>query len=236
LDQAVRVSARATPKARSKPRASPPPEPAPPTETQRRLLDAAVALFAERGFDGVTTAEIASRARVAEKTLFANFGNKERLYQAALQPATVWASMVPEAIRTLAPVLADPPAEPRALLHALLENRVQFARAHRREIKMLVQHLLTRPEAVRSMTEAWSERLAPLLMPVLDRMIAAGRVRDDVPPLALVRIVVTSAVGYVLTAVVLRPDLAWDDAREIELIVNVLADGLVPRAPRKKRK
>src|SRR6185369_11572086 len=61
--------------ARPAPPPSPPPVPEP-SDTQRRILDAALALFAERGYDGVSTAQIAARAVVAEKTLFANFGTK----------------------------------------------------------------------------------------------------------------------------------------------------------------
>lgn len=190
------------------------------------MLDAAVGLFAERGYDGVATAEIAARAKVAEKTLFANFGTKERLYQEALQPATLWASMVPEALRTLAPVFERPPSDPRALLRALLVNRIAFARAHRHEVKMLAQHLLLRPEAVRALMDAWSEQLAPLFLPTLARLTASGAVRADVPPMALIRFIATSAVGYVLSSVVLRPDLPWDDEREVELLVNMITDGL----------
>jgi len=238
------MTSRAVPKRRSRsspPAAKPPaakrpaakrPTAEPPadrTETQQRLLDAAVGLFAERGFDGVTTAEIAARAKVAEKTLFANFGTKERLYQEALQPATVLAAMAPEALRTLAPVFTDPPSDPRALLRALLENRVRFARAHRREVKLLVQHVLLRPEGIRGITDTWSERMAPLVMPVMERLIASGAVRSDVPPLALVRFIAANAFGYVLSAVVLRPDLPWDDEREIAHLADLIADGLAPR-------
>jgi hypothetical protein len=35
-------------------------------------------------------------------------------------------------------------------------------------------------------------------------------------------------VGYMVTSVVLRPDLAWDDDSEIEHLVTVFAEGLVP--------
>lgn len=196
------------------------------TETQLRLLDAALGLFAERGYDGVTTAEIAARAGVAEKTLFANFGSKELLYQSTLEPAAV---LLPEAIRTLTPVFAAPPDDPRALLRAVLENRIRFAREHRREVKLLAQHLLLRPDGLRLLTDAWSERVGPLVMPIVDRLIAQKKIRADVPPMVVMRILATSAVGYVLTSVVLQPELEWDDAREIAHIVDVLADGLAPR-------
>jgi AcrR family transcriptional regulator len=200
-----------------------------PTDTQRRLVDAAVGLFAERGFDGVSTAEIAARAGVAEKTLFANFGSKERLYQAALGPATVWAMMVPEALRTLAPVMERPFADLPSLLRAILSNRIHFARQHPRELKLLAQHLLLRPEGIDVITAAWTDRMSPLVMPLIDRLVASGQVRDDVPALTAVRFIVTTAIGYVLTSVVLRPDLAWDDAREVEDLVKLLSGGLVPR-------
>ena len=201
------------------------------SETKRRLVDAALGLFAERGFEGATTAQIAALAGVAEKTLFANFGSKERLYQAALEPATILTLMMPEAIRTLTPVFDHPPDDLRALLHAVLDNRIRFARAHAREVKLLAQHLLTRPEGILAFAGAFRERIAPHLMPVIERLVARGALRSDVPPLTMVRVIVSSAAGYVLTRVVFLPDLAWDDEREIEHLVAMLADGLVPRPP-----
>ena len=48
------------------------------------LLTAARDLFAERGFSGTTTREIAERSGVDETILFRNFGSKERLFQEAV--------------------------------------------------------------------------------------------------------------------------------------------------------
>ena len=42
-------------------------------DTRRRLLEAAVALFAERGLHGVTSAQIARRAGVATGTFYLHF-------------------------------------------------------------------------------------------------------------------------------------------------------------------
>jgi AcrR family transcriptional regulator len=47
--------------------------------TRRSILDAAAALFTDRGFDNVTVAEIADAADVAARTLFTYFPSKEDL-------------------------------------------------------------------------------------------------------------------------------------------------------------
>jgi AcrR family transcriptional regulator len=53
-------------------------------EVRSLVLDAARELFAERGFGGTTTREIADRAGVSETVLFRNFGSKELVFQAAV--------------------------------------------------------------------------------------------------------------------------------------------------------
>jgi len=53
-----------------------------------RILDAAVALFCERGYKGTTTRAIAVRARVNEVTVFRKFGTKQGLFMAVVQRET----------------------------------------------------------------------------------------------------------------------------------------------------
>jgi AcrR family transcriptional regulator len=55
-------------------------------ETRDRIVDAAAALFAERGFDAVSVVEIAQRAGVVEKTVFNHFPVKEGLVLSADPP------------------------------------------------------------------------------------------------------------------------------------------------------
>jgi AcrR family transcriptional regulator len=54
------------------------------SRTRERLRAAARELFEERGYDGVTVAEIATRGHVSVKTLFQHFGSKEELLMAEL--------------------------------------------------------------------------------------------------------------------------------------------------------
>src|SRR5688500_13536530 len=48
-------------------------------ETRRRIAEAAFGLFARRGFDLVTVADVAEAAGVTEKTVFNHFRSKEDL-------------------------------------------------------------------------------------------------------------------------------------------------------------
>jgi AcrR family transcriptional regulator len=61
-------------------------------EVRRLVLEAAEALFAERGYHAATTREIARRAGVTEQVLFNNFASKERLFAATvLEPFDAFA-------------------------------------------------------------------------------------------------------------------------------------------------
>lgn len=52
--------------------------------TKQRLLDAAIAEFAERGFAGARIDRIAETAGANKALIYAYFGNKEQLFRAAL--------------------------------------------------------------------------------------------------------------------------------------------------------
>ena len=56
-------------------------------KTRRRVLDAATVLFARSGFDRVTIARIAARAKVSVPTVYALFKSKEGLLHAILESA-----------------------------------------------------------------------------------------------------------------------------------------------------
>src|SRR5215211_6851502 len=53
--------------------------------TRQLIADTARQLFAERGFDAVTVAEIARQAEVAEKTVYNYFPTKEDLFYSRLE-------------------------------------------------------------------------------------------------------------------------------------------------------
>lgn len=90
--------------------ASPPPsQTQQTTDTRLALLDAAEALFSERGYGGVSTREIVDQAGANIAAIRYHFGSKEGLYKAVLQRALdrsededVW-SVLPDPARPISP-------------------------------------------------------------------------------------------------------------------------------------
>src|SRR3954470_17560038 len=69
-------------------------------QTRRLIAETARRLFAERGFDAVTVAEVARAADVAEKTVFNYFATKEDLFYSGME---AFEEQLLDAIRDRAP-------------------------------------------------------------------------------------------------------------------------------------
>jgi AcrR family transcriptional regulator len=90
---------------------------APREPTRRRVLDAALDLFGERGLTGVTVRDIAARAKVNVAAISYHFGGKEELYRAV---AAMVVEGIAEKVLGRAPDFArNPPVNPRVALGAL---------------------------------------------------------------------------------------------------------------------
>jgi AcrR family transcriptional regulator len=141
----------------------PPRKPAPPgverrgEHTRERILDAAEALFADRGFDATALRDVAARVGIRTPSLYNHFPSKEALYAAVLE-------------RTVEPVLA------------LLTDLVQSpgpSRPGSREIVERVMALLARrpdlPRLVAHEALAGGEHLRPLLQKAVAPVLARAQ-------------------------------------------------------------
>lgn len=208
-----------------------PPEAAPPSpvpsETQRRILAAALELFAERGFKATSTAAIAKEAGVAEKTIFANFATKDRLFEQILNPAAL-ELILPGALGGVRATLSAPWTSLPQLLDSFMRNRLEFVRAHPSKLKLIAQALLLHPEITGLVLRLFRETIEPRLAAAMTRLEEAGELRK-IPRSSLVRILVSVTAGYMLARFVMRPDAPWDDEAELATMIDVLVNGLRPR-------
>lgn len=93
-----------------------------PEVQRRRILDAAAALFARRGFDGASLRDIAAQAGLSHASIRPSFGSKEDLWDAAA--ADLFGQMQDAMMKALEGVDLD---DPMARLDAQLRATVRTA-------------------------------------------------------------------------------------------------------------
>jgi AcrR family transcriptional regulator len=107
-----------------------------PAETRARFLEAALELFAEQGYAGTSTRQIATLAGSNVASLAYHFGGKEGLYGAALH-------RLHEDLAEASPpeLFASTPSD---LIEQVVATAWTFARTHRNHIRLLIRHVLDR--------------------------------------------------------------------------------------------
>lgn len=105
----------------------------PDPDKREAILDAAVALFAERGFHGTAVPLVAERAHVGTGTIYRYFDSKEALVNAALQH---WKGRLADVL------LADADADlaPRARFRTLFHRVVDFALSYPEAVAFMELH------------------------------------------------------------------------------------------------
>jgi AcrR family transcriptional regulator len=196
------------------------------TEKQQRVMEAALEVFAERGFHGSSTSEIAKRAGVAEGTLFKQFKSKKEILLGALSGVFARA-VAPMLLSEVRAIMRAPHATPEDFLRALYSNRLEFVRNHDRVVRIAMQEIPFHPEVRELMKETVLKQIAPDATALVLRFQGEGKIRAGDPG-SLVRLVVGAFLSYAVTRILVAPERAWDDAAEIELMVKVLAQGLAP--------
>ncbi|HKA29339.1 MAG TPA: TetR family transcriptional regulator, partial [Candidatus Binatia bacterium] len=117
---------------------------------RQRILDAAEAVFAERGYGAATTREIAGRAGIGKRMLFYYFASKEAVYRAVLDRVVGGMVAIHERFRT------DP--GPVGLAEAM-EGITLFAAANLPAVRVLTREIM---DGGPHMDELVREHLGPL--------------------------------------------------------------------------
>jgi AcrR family transcriptional regulator len=141
-----------------------------PARQRERILNAAQALFASRGFETVTMAEIARRAGVARATVFNHFGSKGALIEAITESVfEYYAGMLD---RALADERSSAPSLVRALFEGMagIEHLHGFYRGVFREITKILVGLDEGGPAARARSSALRK---------LERLLARGQSREE---------------------------------------------------------
>ncbi len=143
-------------------------------ETRTKVLDAAGALFEERGYEGTSVAAIAAAAGVSQETIYARFGNKRALLGELVARAVRGADPRPvpqqEGPRSLA--AASDQREQLRLFAADIAERLERAAP----LVALIGAARAEPELTELLERLHAERLGNLQV-VVDSLLRNGTLR-----------------------------------------------------------
>lgn len=191
-----------------------------PTKTREKILNAALELFAEKGFSGSTTKEIARRARVNEVTIFRQFRSKRALFS----------SVVAERSPML-PIMERVSTDPKGSVDELLLGNVRIVLKMLRSNKHLFYIMMGdawRQPKIRSIAYDESikkglEFVAALMKGLMD----AGKMRR-MDPMIPARTLMGAVQFYYLTTEILGEGTPGpqEEERTIRGFVSIFLDGM----------
>jgi AcrR family transcriptional regulator len=145
------------------------------TAVRERILDAAFSAFMERGFAETSTLEIATRARVSKRELYALFGSKQEMLAACIRA---------RASRLQLPADLPAPRDRETLARTL----AAFGARLLREIgdpavigvfRLAIAEAVRAPEVAQALNALGVEPSRAALRQIMDRARSAGLVRGE---------------------------------------------------------
>lgn len=189
---------------------------------KKAILDAAIGVFTEKGYDGASIAEIAEKARLPKANVYYYFGSKEAIYR------TVIADLIQEWDKALAHLTAD--REPADAIAAYIRAKLEFSRKHAAQSRMFANEAVHGGRFLSRTDRAHMRAITLDKVKVFEAWAAAGKM-DAVDPIHLFILLWASTQYYADFDVLARNHLAsrridaGDYQRAAETICAVVLKG-----------
>lgn len=200
------------------------------TEKQAKILEAAIDIFAEKGFAAASTSEIAQKAGVAEGTIFRHYKTKKELLLAIAGPVA-FKLAAPFIMREFAVKMLDsshPPEQVEDFFRAVAKDRIRFARKNIKMLHIWIHEIPYQPELLAQVQALFREIVYSRMKKIILHYQERGQI-IEAPPWRVLRTGVSLFVGMFVTHLLILPIDEQDEDEEIEHTIDLLMYGLSPR-------
>ena len=195
-------------------------------DRREQIIDAAMRVFAEKGFARATNRDIAREAGITTGLIYYYFKSKEDLLRAALEersPIQVMTQITPE-------MLEQPP---EVLLPLVIERVLHLVEGERfvGMIRVLLPEMMHGSTEVAPIALDFFQRIIGFLDSYLRLQVTRGTVRADLDTAMTVQVFVSSMIGMVMRRQIMRdPGVLQYTHDEIpHALITTLLQGIIPR-------
>ncbi len=193
-------------------------------DRREQIIDAAVRVFAQKGFVRATNKDIAREAGITPGLIYHYFESKEALLQAIVETRSPV-----RLIRSLSPQMFDLP--PEMLLRFLIQQVLSIVESEQFVglIRVLIPEVVHNP-TIASLPQAAIQEATHFLENYLEMKMVQGTLRPGSPAL-IAQTLLGCVIGFVLRRQILRDPVALQFTHEqiVESIVSTTLQGLLPR-------
>lgn len=194
------------------------------TVRQANIINAAIELFSEKGYNATTTAEIAKKANVAEGTIFRYFKTKKDLLFAIPEYLTS-ISISQVLIDGFNDIFNNEYNNFEEFLREVISNRKKFAYENMAILKVLFQEVPFHPDLKAQITKGVILPIADKGIKIIDKFKAQGQI-IDIPNNTIVSLMISSVFGYFFLRYIVALDLKWDEDQEIDYLVQYIMNAV----------
>jgi AcrR family transcriptional regulator len=195
-------------------------------DRREQIIDAAMRVFAEKGFARATNRDIAHEAGITTGLIYYYFKSKEDLLKAAMEersPVQVMMQTGPE-------MLEQPP---EVLLPSLVMRILTVVEGEQfmNIIRVVLPEMVHGTMEVAPLVLSFFQRVLAFLEQYLQIQIARGTLRADLDAATTVQVLASSIVGMVMRRQIIRDPSALRYTREelVHAILETVLQGIQPR-------
>lgn len=195
-------------------------------EKKLKILEAAIKVFSEKGFEGSRTSEIAKEAEVAEGTIFKYFKTKKDLLSGLLIPLSI-KFLRPLIMKSAEDILKKDKENPtEEILKELFLDRLSLIKKNMPLIKTVLVEAIYHDELL----EPIKEQVVPQVLQLLDSYVDSHKQNGDFKDYntrLISRTMMSLLMGYIVLSSIFPEFFSLnEDEKEIESIVDIFLNGV----------
>lgn len=195
------------------------------TKSQMKILNAAMDLFSQKGYEKSSTLDIAKEAGVAEVTIFRNFKSKNNLLYQIIAPLIIQIAS-PVILKDVKKQFKEVESESEHILTSIFKDRLGLIEKNEKAIQVLLREALSHEEILNSIIKNITVPAKKETFDFVKNKKESGEFRD-VNEKAVVDLLFYTMFGYVVSHHIFKINTFTEEQDEmIETLVDLLLNGL----------